>query len=75
MVVVMVFPYSTESNLLRVSTPIALTVSVLFLGADPYIASALLVIWLSKALYRRKPEIVEDKKTTLTGTPVSLRKR
>ena len=74
-VVVMVFPYSTESNLLRVSTPIALTVSVLFLGAEPYIASALLVIWLSKALYRRKPEIVEDKKTTFTGTPVSLRKR
>lgn len=74
-VVVMVFPYSTESNLLRVSAPISLTVSVLFLGAEPYIASALLVIWLFKALYRRNPQIVDDKNPTFTGTPVSLRKR
>jgi hypothetical protein len=74
-VVVAVFPYSAELNLLRVSAPIGLAVSTLFLGTEAYVALVFLTVWLFRVLYRRNPEVVEVGKFASSGTPVSLRKR
>ena len=75
LVMVAVFPQSAELNLLRVSAPIGLAVSTLFLGTEPYIALVFLTVWLFRVLYRRNPEVVEVGKFANSGTPVSLRKR
>jgi hypothetical protein len=75
LVVVAVFPHSAELNLLRVSAPLGLTVSMLFLGTDAYVALVFLTVWLFRVLYRINPEVVEVRKVASSGTPVSLRKR
>lgn len=72
--VIVVFPYSSESNLIRVSAPLSLSIGAIFFEIDTKSAISFLLVWsiqIVKATRSTQP-IEQDSK--ISGTPVTLRR-
>jgi len=72
---VVIFPYSSEPNLIRISSPLVLSLGAIYLQFDIVGTVGLLLVWaLQTVLFCRVSNSTRGK-VIGAGTPVSLRKR
>ena len=72
--VIVVFPYSSESNLIRISAPLALSIATIFRGNNTMSAMRILLVWLIQVIRTARVTNPVGVTAETSGTPVTLRR-
>ena len=72
---VVIFPYSSEPNLIRISAPLVLTLGAVYLQFDLVGTVGVLLVWSLQTLLFRRVNNSAQSEVIDAGTPVLLRKR
>jgi len=72
---VAVFPYSSESNLIRITAPLMLSLGAVYLDFEKLSVAIFLIVWTLRLVGFRKTDHSGPLAITQPGTSVTLRKR
>lgn len=72
--VIVVFPYSSESNLIRISAPLSLSIGAIWFEIDTRSAISFLLVWSIQIIRRARFTHNIEQTPEIFGTPVTLRR-
>ena len=73
--IILVFPYSSESNLIRVTAPLTLSIATIYFGFDLSSAAIFLIVWLFGFIKIAGSDLPVQNVFETMGIPVTLRRR
>jgi hypothetical protein len=71
---IVVFPYSSESNLIRISAPLSLSIAAVFFEIDTKSAISYLLVWSIQIIKSARSTQPIEQSSEISGTPVTLRR-